>query len=207
MNINRNDPKHIFDNRVWIYNSYEEWRDSNFPYLSISTIRRALSNLEKQGIVLTKRLNRKGYDRTKWYTVDTDKLSTIVLSAQNEQADCSNWTGNVFKMNTHTVQNEQTNTLKYSESSSYTSPENNNIGVQGRVPEKPKHNAAVVPFDFKIVERQFVKACKELEAENVDDVLYVVKKFYQCWFRNFGWSGEPPRRLSQREVEQCVRRM
>ena len=200
----QNSPDHNKDGRTWVYNTYDDWIKLNFPYLSRNTVIRAFDRLEKQGVILSANYNKMKFDKTKWYSVDVEKLNEVLQGVQIEQCVYPKWVDEIPIMGTADTQNGQTNTITYTP---YNSSNNNNIGIQGRVPEKPKHNAGDIPFDFMVVERQFRKACKELEAENVDDVLYVVKKFYQCWFRNFGWSGEPPRRLSQREVEQCVRSM
>lgn len=98
-----------FDGHVWIYNTYKTWNDQ-FPFFSISTIRRTISNLEKEKIVITGNYNKAGFDKTKWYTIDNDVLTAKINSAcvQNEQTECSNWTHGsvqnehmeVFKMNT-----------------------------------------------------------------------------------------------------------
>lgn len=61
---------------------------------------------EKQGIVIAGSYNRKSMDKTKWYTVNIDKLNEILRSAQNEQMDCSKWTDGEFKMNNSSAQNE-----------------------------------------------------------------------------------------------------
>lgn len=85
------------DGSLWVYNSYESWQKTNFRFFSVSTVRRTFEKLEKKGIVKTGNFNRYGFDKTKWYTIDEDKLNEIMRLAksddrfvQNEQTSSSN---------------------------------------------------------------------------------------------------------------------
>ena len=98
--------RHEHDGRTWVYNTLEEWH-TQFPFMSLSTLRRTLANLERHlALVMTARYNRLPTDRTKWYTIDYDALEALGLhpengasmpsnqreqmsSAQNEQLECS----------------------------------------------------------------------------------------------------------------------
>lgn len=82
------------DGRLWIYNTYEDWQ-KQFPFFSLSTIRRTIAKLEKMGLLITGNYNKLKIDQTKWYTIDFDVLNSRYV--QNEQA-----------CNSPTVQNEQT---------------------------------------------------------------------------------------------------
>jgi hypothetical protein len=75
MDKNRANEKqsHFIDNRWWCYNKYEAWRENNFPFWSISAIRRNFATLEGLGLVLaTSSYNKIAIDKTKWYTVDLE---------------------------------------------------------------------------------------------------------------------------------------
>lgn len=80
------------DGRYWVYNTYAEWHEQ-FPWISVSTIRRVLVSLEEQGLVVTANHNRQKTDRTKWYTIDDEAIGVLLASvnlevptAQNEQS-------------------------------------------------------------------------------------------------------------------------
>lgn len=60
---------HYHDGKWWVYNTKEEWT-ANFPWWSENTIWRALTNLRDLGILTTGNYNKKGYDRTLWYTIN-----------------------------------------------------------------------------------------------------------------------------------------
>ena len=75
----------IHDNRQWIRNSYNQWHQQikkTHQDLAIITIRRAFSELEKQGVVLSHcfddHKNYIGGNQVKSYTIDYDRLESIV---------------------------------------------------------------------------------------------------------------------------------
>ena len=70
--------KHYFNDRVWVYNTYESWQEQ-FPFWSRRTIQAIFRRLECLGIVeSSQKYNRSQWDKTKWYTIDYAKLSELV---------------------------------------------------------------------------------------------------------------------------------
>ena len=63
-------------NGKWIYNTLSSWLEQ-FPYWSMSTLRRTIKSLEKSGILLSKKVNAKRWKHTKWYSIDFNKLNKI----------------------------------------------------------------------------------------------------------------------------------
>ncbi|RMC38144.1 hypothetical protein F5ESL0236_08290 [Lactobacillus sp. ESL0236] len=100
--------------RRWIYNTYDNWKKDSFPFFSKATIRRTLTKLEEQGIVITGNFNKAGFDKTKWYSIDEEKLDELMSrrGAQNEQTRCSERADG-------SAQNEQTNTIDYTSTTPY----------------------------------------------------------------------------------------
>lgn len=112
-----NTSKHKYENKSWIYNSYREW-ENQFPFWSNATIRRTISSLEKKDLLITGNFNKAGFDKTKWYSINYVMLESVSKRlAQNEQTISSKRANGV-------VQNEQTNTIDYTETSTETT--NNN---------------------------------------------------------------------------------
>lgn len=70
--------KHYHDDRFWVYNSAQEWQD-NFPFWSENTIRRAFNNLRNRGLVITGNYNKMPADRTLWYSIDYDELTSLEI--------------------------------------------------------------------------------------------------------------------------------
>ena len=60
--------------RVWTFNSYKAFNEL-FPYLSQSQIKRCLTNLVKEGILIKENHNKLGFDRTNWYTINETKYA------------------------------------------------------------------------------------------------------------------------------------
>lgn len=112
----------IVDGRRWIFNSIRLWKETNFPFWSEATIKRAIGKLIKIGLVEARGdLNKKGFDKTKWYTINYDRLSLLENEpvtkplGQNDQtigSNCSNGIG----------QNDQTNTIDYTETTTESIP-------------------------------------------------------------------------------------
>ena len=98
------------NDRLWIYNTYDNWQKDNFPFWSKSTVRRALDSCIKKGLIITGNFNKAGFDNTKWYSIDIGKLDQVMSSAsvQNEQTVCS-------KRTDGSAQNEQANTRYYTD--------------------------------------------------------------------------------------------
>jgi uncharacterized phage protein (TIGR02220 family) len=68
--------KHVFEGRKWVYNTYQDWQ-KQLPFLSESTIRRAIRFLEKEGYLISASWNKTKMGRTKWYTIDYEKLKEL----------------------------------------------------------------------------------------------------------------------------------
>lgn len=84
--ISKNQKKNINykDGRYWTFNSIQEWHEEEFYFWSESTIRRIFASLEKKGLLIIGNFNRNRFDRTKWYTIDYEKLEEMVFEGENE---------------------------------------------------------------------------------------------------------------------------
>ena len=68
------------DGYKWVYKTYDEWKNEEFPFWSVDTIKRAIRKLENNGyIVSTSSYNRMKMDKTKWYRIDYSKLECQTL--------------------------------------------------------------------------------------------------------------------------------
>jgi hypothetical protein len=76
---------HQRNGREWHYNTYEDWK-KQFPFWSVSTIKRAIIHLQETGVVIAGNFNHSPIDKTKWYAIDYKKLNDFCDSAtaQNE---------------------------------------------------------------------------------------------------------------------------
>lgn len=100
----------VQDGYKWVYNSYSEW-NKQFPFWSRNTLIRTFNRLEKQGYLISANYNKAGFDKTKWYRIDYERLNKA--STQNEQTKSPKWINGM-------AQNGQTNTNRLPENTTET---------------------------------------------------------------------------------------
>lgn len=67
------------DGKYWVYNSYKNWVKDNFDFWSATTVKRTFTRLEKKGIVVSStEYNKSSIDKTKWYSIDYEKLQQYI---------------------------------------------------------------------------------------------------------------------------------
>lgn len=73
---------HEIEGKKWIYNTYKDWQ-LQFPFWCEKTIARTIRSLEEQGYLLSANFNSLKQDKTKWYTIDYEKLAELENAAQD----------------------------------------------------------------------------------------------------------------------------
>ena len=83
---------HDIGGRKWVYNTYKQWQNQ-LSLWSESTIIRAIKSLEEQGLIITGNFNRLKLDKTKWYTINYEKLAEIesIGELSTAHAEVSNY--------------------------------------------------------------------------------------------------------------------
>lgn len=74
----------LINDEFWIYNTFEDWK-KQFKYWSISKIKRVFYSLEEKGYIHSKKMNVKKSNHTKWYTVDYNKLVSLISKYISEK--------------------------------------------------------------------------------------------------------------------------
>ncbi|CAG0941878.1 hypothetical protein [Geobacter sp.] len=69
LRYNQKERNNIRDGRVWVYMSYQEWREQ-IPFFSCDQIKRAFLSLEKRKVVISRQFDRKDWNQRKWYSID-----------------------------------------------------------------------------------------------------------------------------------------
>lgn len=72
-----NDPEAFREGSWWVYMPIREWQEQ-LSWISEHTIRRNLKELNELGLIRIGDFNRHRYDRTRWYTVDKEKLRLMI---------------------------------------------------------------------------------------------------------------------------------
>ena len=119
LGINQKNGTNFKEGRYWTFNSMKKWHDEAFPFLGMDALRRAFKNLEEKGLLITGNFNKKGYDRTKWYTIDYQVLYSMCCNdslGQNAPIHCGKMPqSNRAKCTNAIGQNAPTNTRDYTE--------------------------------------------------------------------------------------------
>ena len=70
----------------WIYNTIKDWAEQ-FNW-SLSTLKRIVYSLEEEGIIISKKINARKWNHTKWYSINYNKLY-LLLEVNNELGNYS----------------------------------------------------------------------------------------------------------------------
>ena len=149
----------------WIYNSLNEWH-KQFNYWSLSTLRRTIKSLEKSGILISRKINAKKWNHTKWYSIDYNKLNQLIkhttinkeYSTTKEFNNSSNFNSlnnsayiSKNKRTNRSVQNEQIIITKnnYTKKSSY---KKNDVELENVLKEKIEENL-IKPNEKEIISK------------------------------------------------------
>ena len=62
------------DGNKWVYNTYAQWQEDNFPFWSADKVQRIFLSLEKQGVIISAQLDAKSRDMTKFYRIAYEQL-------------------------------------------------------------------------------------------------------------------------------------
>jgi len=75
---NKENPKsnNFKEGRWWMYNTVEMFA-MQYPFWSVSQVRRILKNCVVNGALIKGSFNKHGYDRTIWYTLSDDALTLV----------------------------------------------------------------------------------------------------------------------------------
>jgi hypothetical protein len=154
----------------WIYNPTHEW--ANQLNCSISTIKRLIKSLEEQGIIISKKVNAKKYNQTKWYSLNFNLLNNILNSQDTKD---------------NTVKNKRTNRLVQNETIIISNNRNNYTNTSSNELKK-KHS------DYKEEEINFSNVLKERKAQKTKltaNETRLVEQMVDLWNKVFIYSLNP----------------
>ena len=80
----------FYESYIFIFfnlNSIRAWQEKNFDYLSVDTVKRTFSKLEKAGYLLVGNYNKDPRDKTKWYTINDNKLEELYLELNQRKQE------------------------------------------------------------------------------------------------------------------------
>ncbi|WP_297520458.1 DnaA N-terminal domain-containing protein [uncultured Clostridium sp.] len=77
LDINKRNKTNFKDGRYWTFNSLKDWQENDFEFLSLRTLERTFQGLEKDGLLITATFNKMAGDKTKWYSLNYEKLLEV----------------------------------------------------------------------------------------------------------------------------------
>jgi hypothetical protein len=85
----------IHDGRIWVWNSYQKWKENYFSFLSVRSLQRIFLNLERKGLIVAGNYNEHNLDKTKWYSVNYDHplikgITTAGITESNKTIENNN---------------------------------------------------------------------------------------------------------------------
>ncbi|MBU0279165.1 MULTISPECIES: DUF6017 domain-containing protein [unclassified Gemella] len=85
--INKKTGNNFYEGRYWTYNSIRKWQENDFDYMSFDTVKRTFAKLEKQGYLLSGNFNKDPRDKTKWYTLNDEKLIELYQKIEQKKKE------------------------------------------------------------------------------------------------------------------------
>lgn len=86
---NKANNKHFYKGKYWTYNSAKAYAEL-FPYWSKQQIERIISKLKEAGILVVDHFSTNHYDRTNWYTLNEEMLSSKSMNGNVQIDESSN---------------------------------------------------------------------------------------------------------------------
>lgn len=165
---NSNDQRSYHDGTYWVFNTYEEWQEQ-FPFWSARTIRRTITSLQDQGLLIIGNYNKMAIDNTKWYTVNyaSEKLVDRPCG-QNGQTTWPYWTDQAAKVDRPAGQVGQANNQRLSTKTTTETTTDIKQHVQSAVDEAFEHfwlNMALSKKNKAKAKQVFAKQVKDLKVE------------------------------------------
>lgn len=85
--INKKSGRNYHDGKYWTYNSIRAWQANDFDYMSVDTVKRTFNKLEKAGFILVANYNKDPRDKTKWYTINNEKLEELYAEMNRRKVE------------------------------------------------------------------------------------------------------------------------
>jgi hypothetical protein len=86
---NKANNKHFYKGKYWTYNSAKAYAEL-FPYWSKQQIERIIAKLKEAGILEVDHFSQNTYDRTNWYTLNEEMLSSKSMNGNVQIDESSN---------------------------------------------------------------------------------------------------------------------
>ncbi len=151
---------HLINGCLWIYNTYRAWQQQ-FPFLSLSAIRRAIARLEGLNLLKTERFEQRRWNQTKWYSINYQRLEVLLSSiCSNQYIRSARF--EQLKSSTLSRSSTKTTALTTSENTSPLTPQSEEIE---REEEKSSGNTVIAESCTSPVEQNKLSGSEQLDLD------------------------------------------
>lgn len=131
---NRENDVNFHDNRYWTYNTLEAFAEQ-FPFWSKDQIKRIMKDLRDKGVILVGNYNANKYDRTLWYSVDFDKVESMLMDVAKSPYQEDEIATPIPDINTNINSIKETTTYSSSKEKRFSlTPQEPNQSTEGDTP-------------------------------------------------------------------------
>lgn len=117
------------DGKMWFYKTFDEWQEQDFPFWSTRTIKRAVTSLINQDLLLVNKLASNSFNRVNHYTVNYEKLAQIDL--ENNSTPISTDSDTLAQSSESTC-HQHSDTLAQSDSDNLSLSDSDNLSLSLR---------------------------------------------------------------------------
>lgn len=182
------------DGRYWVYNSLKDWTKQFTWITTEATMKKQLDWLEGLGIIVTGNYNKMKMDRTKWYSIDYDRLKALydAFYYANKMDLLNIDKCNLLSLADANDKDNKTNTKDYTENTTKTTKEDILSGKPDGIPysEIVDYLNQKTGKKFKATTdktKRLIKA-RFNEGFEVTDFKQVVDNQTQAWLNSPKWS-------------------
>ena len=151
---------HLINGCLWIYNTYQAWQEQ-FPFLSLSAIRRAIARLEGLNLLKTERFEQRRWNQTKWYSINYQRLEVLLSSICSNQRFQS---AQIEQLNPSTLSGSfpETTAFTTSENTSPLTPQTEEIE---REEEKSSGNTVIAQSCTSLVKQDELSGSEQRDSD------------------------------------------
>ena len=84
LEINKREEKNYYEDRYWVYSSFEQWAERDFNWWSQRKLISLFCELCDSEILIKKQLKKEQMNRTNFYTINYEKLNEIYKKIEAE---------------------------------------------------------------------------------------------------------------------------
>jgi len=195
-NEKRKSKHHFIDGRWWTYNTAEEWQEQ-FPFWSVSTVRRVHFSLKDSGLVIAEKHGQNGFDHTLWYTIDYDALNDLAKLGKSYSPNSSNTDLANLDKSTYTE-------TSITESSTETPPPSRKLAPhQSNMLARENRYSPTMKPPIKALCEALETVTQSLNAAKVEETAYTLYGYEvtptelltlyggaNCYWRRVDWRGQ-----------------